>query len=166
MTAVKPEMTLFDRPLLDALPVQHLCDASIDLEPAHVIPTALGTRLTFIQKRGRLDGARLRGDLLPGGGDWASLGSDGINRLDIRATIRTDDGVLIHFEARGVSKLPTDGRQRLAGGARLPFDETYVRTMPRFETADPRYAWLSALVIVGYNELSQNRVDFRLYQVL
>jgi hypothetical protein len=65
-----------------------------------------------------------------------------------------------------VVKLPTDGRQRLAQGARLPFDETYVRTTPRFETADPRYAWLNALVIVGYNEVSQNHIDFRMYQVL
>ena len=158
--------TLFDRPLLDALPVEHLCDLSVDLEPAHVIPTFVGTRMTFITKRGRLDGARLRGELLPGGGDWASLGTDGINRLDIRGTIRTDDGVLIHLECRGVVKLPTDGRQRLAHGERLPFDETYVRTTPRFETADARYSWLNALVIVGYNELSQNHVDFRMYQVM
>lgn len=166
MTAVQPDTPLLDRALLGALPVEHLCDLRVDLEPAQVIPTPLGTRMTFIQKGGRLDGPRLRGDLLPGGGDWATLGNDGINRLDIRATIRTDDGVLIHYEARGAVKLPADGRKRLASGARLSFDETYVRTTPRFETADPRYAWLNGLVIVAYNELSHNHVDFRMYHVL
>lgn len=166
MIAVKPETSLFDRALLDALPVEHLCDLSIDLEPAQVIPTSLGTRMTFIARSGRLDGSRLRGDLLPGGGDWATLGSDGVNRLDVRATIRTDDGVLIHLECRGVVKLPADGRKRLASGARVSFDESYVRTTPRFETADTRYAWLNGLVIVGYNELSPNHIDYRMYQVL
>jgi hypothetical protein len=166
MTAVKPETPLFDRARLDALPVEHLCDLSIDLEPAQVIPTSLGTRMTFIAKGGRLHGPRLRGELLPGGGDWATLGSDGVNRLDIRGTIRTDDGVLIHYEGRGVVNIPADGRKRLASGARLSFDESYVRTTPRFETADPRYAWLNGLVIVGYNELSHDHIDYRMYQVL
>jgi len=33
---------LFDRPLIDALPVEHLCDLSIDLELGQVISTPLG----------------------------------------------------------------------------------------------------------------------------
>ncbi len=48
----------------------------------------------------------------------------------------------------------------------LPFDETYVRTTPKFETADERYAWLSEVVAVGYNILSPNHIDYRIYRVL
>ena len=79
--------------------------------------------------------------------------------------MRTNDGVLIHYEARGIIKsLPTDS-QRLAAGEVLSFDETYVRTTPKFETADERYAWLNEVVAVGYNILSPNHIDYRIYRV-
>ena len=41
-----------------------------------------------------------------------------------------------------------------------------MRTTLKFETADQRYAWLSEVVTVGYNILSPNHVDYRIYQVL
>jgi Protein of unknown function (DUF3237) len=157
---------LFDRALIDALPVEHLFDLSIDLEPGQVIPTPLGTRLTFVVKGGRFQGPRLRGEMLPGGGDWVSLGADGTSRMEVRATLRTDDGVLIHYESHGVLRFPADGRQRLAKGERLSFDETYVRPTPRFETSDERYAWLCGIVTVGYGEYGQGRIDHRMFRVL
>jgi len=55
---------------------------------------------------------------------------------------------------------------RLAAGEVLAFDETYVRTTPKFETSDERYAWLSEVVAVGYNILSPNHIDYRIYRVL
>ncbi len=153
-------------PLVTALPVEHLFDMHVNLQPAQPIPTALGTRMTFITTGGVIDGPKLQGELLPGGGDWLLAGSDGVGRVDVRATIRTHDGALIHYEARGIIKIPADGLDRLAAGEVLPFDETYVRTTPSFETADERYAWLSEVVAVGYNILSPNRIDYRIYRVL
>ncbi len=157
---------LFARALIDALPVEHLFDLSIELEPGQVIPSPLGTRLTFVVKSGRFEGPRLRGEMLPGGGDWVSLGADGISRMDVRATLRTDDGVLIHYESHGLLKFPADGRQRLAKGERISFDESYVRPTSRFETSDERYAWLSGIVTVGYGEYGQGRIDHRMYRIL
>lgn len=157
---------LFGRALIDALPVEHLFDLSIDLELGQTIPTPLGTRLTFVVKRGRFEGPRLRGEMLPGGGDWVSLGADGISRMDVRATLRTDDGVLIHYESHGILKFPADGRQRLARGERISVDESHIRPTPRFETSDERYAWLCGIVTVGYGEYGQGRIDHRMYRVL
>jgi hypothetical protein len=153
-------------PLVTALPVEHLFDMHVDLRPAQVIPTPVGTRMTFITTGGAIDGPKLRGELLPGGGDWLLVGSDGVGRADIRATIRTHDGALIHYESRGIIKVPADGLERLGAGELLPFDETYVRTTPKFETADERYAWLTEVVAVGYNVLSPNHIDYRIYRVL
>jgi hypothetical protein len=65
-----------------------------------------------------------------------------------------------------VIRIPPDGLERLAAGERLPFDETYVRTTPRLETADERYAWLSEHVLVGLNELSKDHIDYRIYRLL
>jgi hypothetical protein len=153
-------------PLVAALPVEHLFDMHVDLQPAQPIPTPVGTRMTFITSGGVVEGPKLRGELLPGGGDWLTVGSDGIGRVDVRATLRTHDGVLIHYESRGVIKIPADGVQRLAAGEVLPFAETYIRTTPKFETADERYGWLSEVVAVGYNILSPNHIDYRIYGVL
>jgi hypothetical protein len=153
-------------PLVDALPVEHLFDMHVDLEPAQPISTPVGARMTFIAKRGVIDGPHLRGELLPGGGDWLLVGSDGVGRVDVRTTLRTHDGALIHYEARGIIKIPADGLERLAAGELLSFEETYVRTTPKFETADERYAWLSEVVAIGYNILSPNHIDYRIYRVL
>jgi hypothetical protein len=153
-------------PVVTAMPVEHLFDMHVNLQPAQPIPTPVGTRMTFITTGGVIDGPKLRGELLPGGGDWLVVGSDGTGRVDVRATLRTHDGALIHYESRGIIKIPADGVQRLAAGEVLPFAETYVRTTPKFETSDERYAWLSEVVAVGYNILSPNHIDYRIYHVL
>ena len=54
----------------------------------------------------------------------------------------------------------------MAAGEVLPFAETYVRTTPKFETSDERYSWLSEVVALGYNILSPNHIDYRIYRVL
>ncbi|WP_229718620.1 DUF3237 domain-containing protein [Nocardia jinanensis] len=166
MSTVDETRPVFDQALLDVLPVEHLCDLSIDLEPAQVISTPLGTRMTFVTRGGRFHGPGFRGEMLPGGGDWVWLGADGISRMDVRATLRTDDGVLIHYESNGVLRFPKDGRQRLADGERLSVDESYVRPTPRFETSDERYSWLCGLVVVGYGEYGRGRIDHRMYRIL
>jgi hypothetical protein len=166
MSAIARTSGLNDLPLLSELPVEHLCDFSVDLEPAQLIGTPIGTRMTFIARGGVVEGAKIKGELLPGGGDWLMVGTDLIGRVDIRATVRTDDGALIHYESRGVIKIPPDGPTRLANGERLPFEETYARTTPKFETADERYAWLNEIVVVAYAELSPDHIDYRMYRVL
>jgi Protein of unknown function (DUF3237) len=153
-------------PLYDRLPAEHLFDMHVDLQPAQLISTAVGTRLTFIAQGGVIDGPRLRGEILPGGGDWLLVGTDQVGRIDVRATLRSHDGALIHYETRGVIKIPADGLDRLAAGEMLPFAQTYVRTTPTFETADDRYAWLNEIVAVGYNVLSPDHIDYRVYRVL
>jgi hypothetical protein len=166
-TATEPTMQpLLDRPVISELPVEHLFDMTVELEPAQLIGTAVGNRMTFIAKGGRIDGPKIKGELLPGGGDWLNVGTDLIGRADIRATIRTDDEALIHYTGLGVIKIPPEGIQRLANGERVSFEESYVRTTPRFETADERYSWLTEVVAVSYNELVGNKIDYRIYQVL
>ena len=56
-----------------------------------------GTRITFPITGGSFEGDRLRGKVLPGGDDWAVTRSDGILELDLRVTLETDDGALIHM---------------------------------------------------------------------
>jgi hypothetical protein len=60
--------------------------------------------------------------------------------LDLRITLETDDGALIYMTFEGVRD---DG----APGA------PYFRTTPRFETAEPKYAFLNRLLAVGSGQI-------------
>jgi len=86
---------------------------------------------------GSFEGERLRGKVRAGGGDWVTRRSNGMMTLDLRITLETDDGGLIHMTFTGI-------RDDANG---------YFRTAPRFETAAPRYAFLNRLLAVGTAEI-------------
>lgn len=86
---------------------------------------------------GSFEGERLRGKVLAGGGDWVTATSDATFELDLRVTLETDDQALIHMTFTGVRD---DARR-------------YLRTLPRFETAAPQYAFLNRLLAVGIGEI-------------
>jgi hypothetical protein len=99
-----------------------------------------GTRLTFPIVGGSFEGDRLRGRVLPGGGDWVLTRSDGVLELDLRLTLETDDRALIHMTFEGIRDDATKGAP-------------YFRTLPRFETAATRYSFLNRLLAVGAGEI-------------
>jgi len=99
--------------------------------------TPQGTLTIFPVIGGSFDGERLRGTVLSGGGDWVTAHGNGSFTLDLRVTLETDDGALIHMTFTGVRD---DANH-------------YFRTVPRFETAAPKYAFLNRLLAVGIGEI-------------
>jgi hypothetical protein len=110
-------------------------------------------------------GARLRGRILPSGGDWLLVGSDGVGRLDVRATVETDDGAYIYLVYFGVLHMNDKVAQAVASGGSTEYGDTYFFTQPRFETGDARYAWLNGIVAIGQGKIAPNRVEYRVYSV-
>lgn len=108
-----------------------------------------GTRVTAPITEGHFEGPRLRGRVLPGGGDWTLLRADGVLELDLRVTLETDDGALIHFTSFGLRHGPPEVTAALGRGERVDPSAYYFRTTPRFETGDPRYAFLNRLLAVA-----------------
>jgi hypothetical protein len=156
---------LFESSAGTTLPVEHLCDMSVELRDPVTIDTPTGLRMTHISNRSKVTG-KITGELLEGGSDYVVMGTDGVSRLDIRQTIITDDGAPIHFEGRGVARLPADARERLARGEVIPFADSYFRLAPRFETSDERYRWLNGTAFVGIGEFSAGHIDWRIYRIL
>ncbi|MGA3123688.1 MAG: DUF3237 domain-containing protein [Polyangiaceae bacterium] len=99
-----------------------------------------GTRVTFPITGGSFEGDRLRGKVLPCGDDWTVKRMDGVIELDLRIALETDDAALIYMTFEGIRD---DGAP---GGP-------YFRTLPRFETADAKYAFLNRLLAVGKGEI-------------
>ena len=99
--------------------------------------TPRGKLSIFPVTGGSFEGDRLPGRVLPGGGDWVIAMPDGTFELDLRVTLETDDGALIHMTLTGVRD---DANQ-------------YFRTLPRFETAAPKYEFLNRMLAVGIGEI-------------
>ena len=99
--------------------------------------TPRGALSIFPVTGGSFEGELLRGKVLAGGGDWVTAKGDGTFELDLRVTLETEDGALIHMTFTGVRD---DANH-------------YIRTLPRFETAAPRYAFLNRLLAVGIGQI-------------
>jgi hypothetical protein len=106
-------------------------------------------RITAPITDGHFEGPRLQGKVLAGGGDWTLLRGDGVLELDLRVTLETDDGALIHMTSQGLRHGPADVIAALARGESVDPSSYYFRTLPRFETGHPKYDFLNRLLAVA-----------------
>lgn len=99
---------------------------------------------------GSFEGLRLRGRVLGGGADWVSWRGDGTMIIDVRTSLETDDGALIAMRYEGLAR-PTSAEAAEKFARREPgqYEDMYIHTTPRFETAHPDYSWLNGVVAVS-----------------
>ncbi|MDE2561100.1 MAG: DUF3237 domain-containing protein [Sphingomonadales bacterium] len=129
------------------------------------------TRMGYVTG-GSFEGERLRGTILPGGGNWSRAGRLGktssIGDFDARAVWRTDDDALIYVTYTGRSVIPDDVRQEFQapdGGESVDPSRYYLRIAPVFETAAPRYAWLNGVLAVGVGRKTRYGVEHTIYTI-
>lgn len=127
--------------------------------------TPFGHRITYIIGEGRFEGERLKGRILPGGGDWLIRGADGLARLDVRKTFETDDQALIHVSYTGLYKFSDEITARLASGEDCEFGDTLFLTQVQFETGDLRYAWLNETLAIGEGRETQTGVEYQISSI-
>jgi hypothetical protein len=125
-----------------------------------------GTRVTAPVTSGTFEGPRLRGKVLPGGADWTLLRADGVLELDLRLTLETDDGALVHLASFGLRHGPPDVLAALARGDVVDPSAYYFRTTPRFETAHPKYAFLNKLLAAATGDRRPTGPIYSVYEVL
>jgi hypothetical protein len=88
---------------------------------------------------GEVTSARFEGERLSGSmkgvaaADWLTVSPEGYGTLDVKVTIETDDGALVHATYSG----------------RLQFDTMTAYATPLFHTGDPRYQWLNRIQAVA-----------------
>ena len=140
-----------------------LYDITMDVTVTDVGATPGGGRRIVSVTGGVFEGPRLRGRVLPGGGDWTLGRADGSRRLDVRITLETDDGALIYASYGGIFHAEPEVMRRIQSGAAVAPDEYYFRTTPLFETAAARYDWLNRVVAVGYGRRTASQVAYTVY---
>ncbi|MEM9561994.1 MAG: DUF3237 domain-containing protein [Actinomycetota bacterium] len=109
----------------------------------------VGTRVVAEVTGGQFEGPKIRGTVVPPGGDWVYAQPDRTLRLDVRLQLVTDDGENILMTYQGIGT-PTD-------------DGLSVRTAPLFETGSETYDWLNRVQAVGIGESSGGSVTYRVY---
>lgn len=143
----------------------HECTFRATLKPPLPIGAGpIGMRMYYEIIGGEVEGERLRGKVL-GGGEWALIGPDGYLRVDVRAQVETHDGAFLYVQYVGLLEMNEAVQQAAATGAATRYGDHGFYTNPRFETGDPRYAWLNTTFFVGEGHLIEGPgVEYRLWR--
>lgn len=140
-----------------ALPHRHLFTLKLDVDAAsasQIGKTPDGRRSIAPIAGGSFEGERLKGLVLQGGADWVRFQSDGVMRIDVRLTLRTDDGALIYLAYEGRFIGGPDAMVKLAKGLTLDPGTYSLVTIARLECGSDRYAWLNTVIAVGIGQQS------------
>ena len=139
-----------------------------DIGPSEHVGNGRGDVLDFTPiTGGTVAGPRLRGSVVPGGGDWSVQRGSTVNELDARYLIRAEDGALIDVVNRGYYRTVTaDAMARAMAGEELSDSEVYFRTSPVFRTDAPQHRWLAETVFVGLARDDDGQVRIRFFEVL
>lgn len=108
-----------------------LCVATVSLaDPINVSSSLLIGEVTGMDVVGDRIKASLKGKAAA---DWLQVSPNGYGTLDVKVTLETHDGALVHVTYSG----------------RLQFDTGTVYATPLFHTGDERYAWLNRIQAVS-----------------
>jgi len=130
-----------------------------------------GNRLVFMGESGTFEGPKIAGKVLANsGGDWSRIRTDGSGALDVRLTLRTNDGALILMTYFG-RMVTTPEEMDYALDFAKPDDPQgahryYFRTNPLFETGDARYTWLNHIVAIGKGRTGNQGVIYDVFTIL
>jgi hypothetical protein len=140
-----------EKAAVPGLRTELLFEMSVDLvEEAQVVgATPHGIRRIRHIKGGSFSGPKIAGEVLPGGADWLLVRADGAREIDVRVTLRADDGHLIYAISRGIFDVSPAVFERILQGEAVDPAQYYFRTTPLFETASEKYGWLNRIVAVS-----------------
>jgi hypothetical protein len=146
---------------------EYLFTITVTVEALHDVgPVPLGTRHIDMLGKGKFEGPRLRGEVLPGGMDMKTLRVDGAMNPNVRLVLRTDDGALIFMHYTGVRHGSPEVMARIARGEVVSSTEYYLRNTPYFETAAAKYDWLNRIAAVGVGRRMPAHAEYDVFQIL
>ena len=150
-----------------------------DLKHTHLLTLTLSVDFAGMQSIGRTPGGlrriapvtggtfageRLAGTVI-GGADWVINRADGVMVIDVRLTLKTDDGALIYLTYQGRFLAAPEVMARFAKGALLERHEYSLAVVARFECGAERYAWLNDAIVVGTGEQTVTGPVYTLFEV-
>lgn len=102
-----------------------------------------------VQEGGWFKGPGMNASIVAPAGDWLRLMPGGAARLDVRLTLKTDDGALIYVSYNGVISHTKESWDRLMKGETLTSKDHYFTTAPTMQTSAEKYAWVNHVQFAG-----------------
>jgi hypothetical protein len=151
------------------LKTEFLCTIAAHVDWRQVIDVGAashGTRQIVYIKGGTFEGPKIKGLVLPGGGDWFVRRADQLVEVDVRCVLRTDDNHLIYCRLRGINEMTAEVAIRAISGQSTDSSKYYFRVTAVFETGSKKYGWLNRIVGVAAGNLTPAGVEYKIYAVL
>jgi hypothetical protein len=126
---------------------EYLMPLNAPLAAAQAIDSSL--YVYNVRPGGWVKGPQINGTLQAPGGDWFRVLPSGVSRLDVRATIKTDDGALIYISYNGIFKDTEETEARANQGEVLTSKDLYFVIAPTMQTSAKKYEWLNGVQCVG-----------------
>jgi len=148
---------------------EFLYRARIEVEGFYEVGQTFRGKRTIVRvKGGWFEGPKIKGEILPGTGDWFIVRPDGVAEGDVRDTYRTHDGHVIYVSYRGIIDIPPAVWERIGRGEDVDPSTYYFRAQPMFETAinENPYGWLNRIISVGIGKQEALGVTYDVYQIL
>jgi|HubBroStandDraft_1064217.scaffolds.fasta_scaffold03308_6 hypothetical protein len=130
-----------------AVSTEYLMTLYAPLGPGQEIDSSL--EVNEVRPGGWVKGPRISGTVLAPAGDWSHALPSGEYRLDVRATIKTDDGALIYISYNGIFKDSEEAGARAAKGEVLTSKDMYFVIAPTMQTSAKKYLWLNGVQCIG-----------------
>jgi hypothetical protein len=129
-----------------SIQTEYLMTLNWKLEP----PQAIDQNVLVVNLPGGwVEGPRIKGTMMGPAGDWLRVMPSGALRLDVRGTIKTDDGELVYTSYNGVVQCSKEQSDRLNKGEELKTEDCYFLTAQTFQTKSEKYGWLNGVQAVG-----------------
>ena len=125
-----------------------------------------GNRSVGVVGEGWATGERINGRLVGPGADWVLVGRDGYGQIDVRAQIRTDDGVNLYMHYNGSIEMNESVLSALFGDGETNFGDQYWYTHLRLESGAEQYQWVNRTMFVGQGRVVGDGVDYDVYRLV
>lgn len=124
----------------------------------------IGTRQNYMVSGGTIEGDRLKGRLVPGGGDYLLVDPSGVGHVDARLTWEMENGAFVYVQYLGRVIMTEKVGDAFRTGGETAFGDTYFVTQIRFEAGHADYAWLNGIVALGEGRVAAGRcIQYNIY---
>lgn len=156
--------------MVEPLCSTHLLTLRLDVDfrgMQRIGDTVAGRRRVAPILGGRFEGERLHGEVLPGGADWVLNRPDGHMAIDVRITLKADDGALIYCAYTGLFRAKTpDLMKAFERGERLADEDYVLRTQVKLECGAERHRWLNDVLAVGVGRQTAEGPVYEVFEIL
>ncbi len=95
-------------------------------------------------------GPHINGSFVPPGADWLRVMPSGVRRVDVRATLKTDEGDLLYLAYNGIIEHNEASNAKRSAGEKFTHEDvTYFVTAPTIQTSSKKYDYLNRVQLIS-----------------